>query len=663
MPRINRSAGATYWEVARAFDPSITSGIIVIPRTFATMTDPTANQPLAADFPAASLEQWRALVDKALKGADYEKRLVARTADGLRIPPLYTRADQRTEAGLPGHAPFTRGTHETVDGFGWQILTLIDGGDAATANRDLLADLEGGANGIVLQTLAPGQSGVALQSAGDAALALSGVYLDLARVELKGGLTGLATARHVMGALPALAGKAGQRQLALNLDPIGNLARFGTAGAPIAAALTEAVAFAKTVRAAEPHAQTVLVDATIAHEAGASEAQELGVLAATLVAYLRAFEAAGVTPADALAHLNVHVAADTDIFLTASKIRAARTMIARIADASGAAHAAAGVRLTAITSARMMARRDPWTNMLRTTVATAGAAFGGVDGVCVLPFSHALGASDAFARRIARNTQIVAQEESHLGRVVDPAGGAWYVEQATAELAQKGWASFQELEAEGGIVAALQSGLIQGQIAAVAEQRAKSIATGKFELTGVSAFPLLGADGITVHPRQAAPAIEGALAVRPLAPVRLGAAFEALRDAADAAKVAPQVFLASLGEIADHTARSTWVKNMLASGGIASVASDGYASAEAVASAFKASGARVAVIASSDALYASLAEATARALKAAGASHVAMAGRPGDHEAAYRAAGVERFIFAGQDAVATLTELQRVIAG
>lgn len=627
------------------------------------MTDQTAVQPLAADFPAVSSEQWRALVDKALKGADFEKRLVARTADGLRIPPLYTRADQRAEAGLPGHAPFTRGTQSTVDGFGWQILTLIDGGDAASANRDLLADLEGGANGIVLQTQAAGQSGVSIQSVADAAQVLAGVYLDLARIELKGGLAGLATARHVMEALPATAGKAGQRQLALNLDPIGTLARFGTAGAPIADALRETIAFAVTVRTAEPHAQTVLVDATIAHEAGASEAQELGVLAATLVAYLRAFEATGVAPTDALAQINVHVAADTDIFLTAAKIRAARTIVARIAEACGAGQAAASVRLTAITSARMMARRDPWTNMLRTTVATAAAAFGGGDGLCVLPFSHALGASDAFGRRIARNTQIVAQEESHLGRVVDPAGGSWYVEQATAELAQKTWSIFQELEAEGGIVAALTSGLIQGRIEAVVEQRAKGIATGKFELTGVSAFPLLGPDGITVHPRLAAPAITGAQAVRPLVPVRLSAAFEALRDAADAAKVAPCVFLASLGEIADHTARSTWVKNMLASGGIASVASDGYASAEAAVAGFKASGARVAVIASSDALYAALAEATARALKAAGATHVAMAGRPGDKESAYRAAGVDRFIFAGQDAVATLCELQKVIAG
>ena len=630
-------------------------------RTHPAMTGTTTPHPLAADFKVATPEHWRALVDKALKGADFEKRLVARSADGVRIPPLYTRADQRPEAAAPGQAPFTRGTHASAEGFGWHILTLIDHGDAASANRDLLADLEGGANGIVLLTEAPGQSGVRIGSVADAAHVLSDVYTDLASIELKGGMAAITTARHMMAALPSLAGQAGSRQIAFNLDPIGTLARFGTLRAPVTAALSEAIDLAKSIRAVEPHAQTLLVDATVAHEAGASEAQELAVLASTLVAYLRAFEACGVAPAQALPQINVHVGADTDIFLTAAKLRAARTLIARIADACGAGTAARQVRLTAITSARMMARRDPWTNMLRSTVATAAAAFGGADAICVLPFTHALGASDAFARRIARNTQIVAQEESHLGRVIDPAGGSWYVERATAELAECAWTLFQEIESAGGIVAALTSGLIQDKVATVAAARAKSIATAKFELTGVSAFPRLGPDGVTVPARTAAPAISGEPAVRPLTPIRFAAPFEALRDAADAAKVAPTVFLASLGTIADHTARSSWIKTTLASGGIGAIASDGYTSAAEVATAFKASGARVAVIASSDAMYAALAEETARALKAAGATHIAMAGRPGAHEPAYRANGVDRFLCAGQDTVATLTELQRVI--
>lgn len=625
------------------------------------MNDQTAPHPLAAGFDAASLEQWRALVDKALKGADYEKRLVTRSADGLRIPPLYTRADALPEAGVPGQAPFTRGTHTQVDGFGWQILTLIDGGTPGEANRAILADLEGGANGIVMQTAAPGQSGVSITCDGCITEALAGVDLSLASLHLKGGIDGAALARHMIAALPALGGTPRTRQIAFNLDPIGTLARHGTAGAAITAALTQTIAVARDARQAEPHARTLLVDSTIAHEAGASEAQELGVMASTLVAYLRAFEQAGVTASAALPQIGVTVAVDTDIFLSTAKLRTTRTIIARIAQACGATSAAGQVCITAVTSQRMMTRRDPWTNMLRTTAATAAAAFGGPDQILVLPFTQALGASDAFGRRIARNTQIVAQEECGLGRIIDPAGGSWYVEQVTAELAAKAWSIFQEIEAEGGIVAALTSGLIQDQIAAVAEQRAKAIATGKFELTGVSAFPKLGPDGVTITPRAVAAPLPSPQTVRPLTPIRLAAAFEALRDKADAAAVKPAVFLASLGAIADHTARSTWMKNVLASGGIACVATDGFATANDAIVAFKASGAKTAVIASSDAVYATLAESVASGLKAAGASHIALAGRPGDMEAAYKEAGVDRFIFAGQDMIATLSALQTVV--
>ena len=616
---------------------------------------------LASGFDAASLDQWRALVDKALKGGDFDKRLVARLPDGLAIKPLYTRADAGAEAAAPGFAPFTRGAHGSVDGFGWHILSLIDGGDAASANRAILADLEGGSNGILLTCAAPGQPGVPISSPSDAATLLSGVHLDFASLDLDAGLAATTIARHILDALPALDGTPGRRNLAFNLDPLGCLARYGFTGEPIAAALTRATALAKEIRATEPSARTLLINAALYHEAGASESQEAALLAATLAAYLRAFESAGVSPAQALPQLNVRLAVDTDIFLTAAKLRAARTLVARISSACGAPEAASHVRLTTITSARMMAKRDPWTNMLRVTAATSASAFGGADALCVLPYTHALGSSDAFSRRIARNTQIVAQEESHLGRVLDPAGGSWYVEQATHEIATAAWSLFQEIEAAGGLASALTSGLIQDRIAAVSAARTKAIATGRTELTGISAFPLLGPDGVTVAPRPPALALTHTPEIRPLAPIRLAAPYEQLRDAADAARTPPAVFLAALGAIPDHTARSTWVRNFLASGGISAQPTDGYTTPEDASAAFISSGARVAVIASSDAVYATHAIATARALKAAGATHIALAGRPGDSEPALKAAGIDRFLYAGQDAVQTLTQLQAVI--
>jgi methylmalonyl-CoA mutase len=400
-------------------------------------------------------------------------------------------------------------------------------------------------------------------------------------------------------------------------------------------------------------------DGVVAHVAGASEAQELACMLATLVAYLRAAEDGGIAPAQALSKINVALAADIDEFSTIAKLRAARRLIWRVADASGAGDAAANVTINCVTSYRMMAKRDPWTNILRTTIACTGAALGGADAIVVLPFTFALGKPDAFAQRVARNIQIVCQEESHLGRITDPAGGSWYVENLTEDMAKKAWEIFQDIEGRGGMFAALQSGYVQEMVAKTAEARAKDIATLRQELTGVSAFPLLGDDGVHAEPWPAPVAASGkpAIEVTPMKPHRLGEAFEALRDAADA-HGGFKIFAASMGEIVDHNVRTTWIKNYLAAGGITALISDGYKTPEDAAKAFKDSGATVACICSSDAVNATLAKPTAEALKAAGAKFVLMAGRPGEDEAALKAAGVDQFLFAGADAVATLKALQ-----
>ena len=303
--------------------------------------------------------------------------------------------------------------------------------------------------------------------------------------------------------------------------------------------------------------------------------------------------------------------------------------------------------------------------MLRTTAACAGAAFGGADAITVLPYTWALGVPDRFARRIARNTQLVLQEESSLGRVIDPAGGSWYVESLTDDLARKAWGLFQDIERRGGIVPALTSGALQADIAAVAEARLKAVATGRLELTGISVFPLLGEDGVKVAPSPGASPLPAPQYAAPLLAHRLAEPFEALRDAADAylARTGkrPRVFLANLGEIIDHGKRSTWVWNFLAAGGIDALTSDGYKDAAAAAKAFKASGADIACLCSSDAIYAREAEETAKALKAAGAKRVLMAGKPSAAEAALRAAGVDGFLFAGQNAITTLQDLHKAL--
>ncbi|MEQ1718380.1 MAG: methylmalonyl-CoA mutase family protein [Hyphomicrobium sp.] len=629
------------------------------------MTTPKPNLDLARGFAAQTYDQWRGLVDKALKGADFDKRLVARTADGLPVKPLYARKDAlvQSEGAMPGAAPFTRGTSAVREGQGWNIASMHIEQDPKSANTAILEDLAGGVNVIVLQIGGPGAA-VGLPATKDALeAALKDVLLDVCPIALVAGEQSFDAAAALQAVWTARDIPLEKRCGSFGADPLGTLARQGRLSDTLETAMARAVALTK-LALPMPRVAALAADGVCYHTAGASEAQELAIMLATLVAYLRACEKGGIAPADALPKISVALAADADQFATIAKLRAARKLVWRVADACGAGDTAARVRFACPTSYRMMTRRDPWTNILRTTIACAGAALGGADSICVLPFTFALGKPDAFARRVARNIQIVCQEESNLGRVTDPAGGSWYVEQLTDDMAKKAWDIFQDIEARGGMLVGLTTGYVQEMIAKTADARAKAIATGRTEITGVSAFPILGDDGIKAEPwpkPAALPSGKAELDVTPLQPHRLGEDFEALRDAADAAG-GFTVFLASMGEIADHNVRTTWVKNYLAAGGIDALVSDGFQSAAVAAAAFNNCGTTVACICSSNAVNATHAEITARALKAKGATWVMMAGRPGtkdgDREAALRAAGVDQFLFAGADAVATLKGLQ-----
>lgn len=632
------------------------------------MTDspsPTTTEPnlLASAFDTADRNAWRTLVDKALKGADFDKRLVAQTADGIRIEPIYARDQNAADDGVPGAAPFNRGTKPKVDGLGWQIHQLVTDTEPQAANRAILDELEAGTNGVVVQVASPGMPGVSLTSRADVVTALAGAYLDFAPIQFKAGLNDTAVAGYVLDALDSLDVKADEVCAHLNIDPIGNWARWGSnGGQAFEDALVAAISLAKDARKTAGKLRTINVDATIAHEAGASEGQELAYLAASLVAYLRAFEGAGVSANDAFAQMTFTLTTDDDIFTSLAKLRAARRMICRIADASGVDHdTIETLHITARTSERMLAKRDPWTNILRTTVACAAAAFAGTEAITVHPFTWALGQPDTFARRIARNTQIVCQEESSLGRVVDPAGGSWYVENLTKDLAETAWGKFQDIEGQGGIAAALKSGHIQDDIAKICTARDIAIAKRRHALTGVSEFPILGDDGVTVTPWPAVDSPTTEPVIAPLTPHRLAERFEALRDEAERiakrSGAPPRIFLANIGRIVDHNARSTWVKNLLAAGGIEALTNDGFENGTEAAKAFQESGTRAACICSSDALYDEHAADTAKTLKALGANLVLVAGKPGDKEDALTAAGVDYFLYDGLDVAQTLDSL------
>ncbi|MFI5748644.1 methylmalonyl-CoA mutase small subunit [Streptomyces sp. NPDC051644] len=604
---------------------------------------------LAAEFPHPAHEQWQSLVEGVLRksgkdvaGSAAEEALSTTVEDGLITRPLYTSRDSAPDAGYPGFAPFTRGGKaEGNAAGGWDVRQRHTLSDPARLNEAVLADLE---NGVTSLWLTVGSTGGVPVSA--LARALDGVYLDLAPVALDAGSEFDAAATELLRLYTERGVGAQTARGNLGADPLGQAARSGAEPG-----LTTAVHWAQRCAREYPGLRALTIDALPYHEAGGSAAEELGASLATGVAYLRALTEAGLPVEEACAQLEFRYAATADQFLTIAKLRAARRLWARVAEVCGAADAGAQHQ-HAVTSSVMMTRRDPWVNMLRTTLACLGAGVGGADSVTVLPFDHALGLPDAFARRIARNTSTILLEESHLARVIDPAGGSWYVERLTAELADAAWAFFQEIERSGGQAAALRSGMIGERLAATWAARSKDLARRKEPVTGVSEFPHLAERPVA---REAAPAEVSATASGGLPRVRRDEAFEALRARSDAHLAAtgqrPRVFLAALGPAAAHTARASFASNLFQAGGIEPVHDPVSVDAATAADAFRAGGATVACLCSSDTLYAEQAGAVAEALGSAGAQWVFLAGRPGEY------AGVDEYVFAGSDVVAVLSSL------
>jgi methylmalonyl-CoA mutase len=358
------------------------------------------------------------------------------------------------------------------------------------------------------------------------------------------------------------------------------------------------------------------------------------------------------------------LSADADQFLTLAKFRALRLLWARIEEACGLTPKP--LFIAADTSWRMLTQRDPYVNMLRATIATFSAGLGGADAITVLPHTLALGLPDPFARRVARNTQLVLLEESNLAKVSDPAAGSGGIEALTQQLCEATWALFQETERAGGVFASLEQNLIQRRVAATRAVREQHIAKRKEVLTGATEFPNLHevpANVLQAKPVVLAPYGEARLKFDAMPSMRLAEPFEALRDRSDRILAdrgaRPKIFLANLGTPADFTARASFAKSLFETGGIEAIDTDGFTDPAAVVGAFRASGAALVCLCSSDKIYGAQAAATASALQAAGAKHIYLAGRPGEQEAKLRAAGVSDFVFAGGDSLTLLQEAYR----
>lgn len=614
---------------------------------------------LADGFEPVSLEQW---IEAATKG-DENVPLMTSLENGVEAKWLYTPEDAIAPdpAGLPGLAPFTRGTRA---GRHWQIRQEQTNPDRARANAEILTDLNGGVTEVTLKLdraaregLAPGSTdfeaargidGIAISNLDHLSQVLEGVYLDMAGVALEAGASAPAAAallaahwrENGISPVSALG--------SFRYDPLANLARTGSLPASPESALEEAGGLAAATSSDWPGVRSLAVDTGVYVEAGATASWELGIAIATGVEYLRAAVALGLTPAAAATQIEFTLTVGPDQFLEMAKFRAIRRLWARVLEESGVDEGDRHSITYGRTTDRMITAVDPWVNMLRVTTAAFAAGTAGADGVTVTPFDEKIGQPGDLGRRIARNTQIILQDESSLGRIADPLAGSWYGEELTDELAKAGWERFRDIEREGGALAALRSGLIATTLAGLADEREDDFIHRRRVMTGINEFPLLGDDGTSPEEadRAAVTADASRLAERPAlngldeltsaspterlaAATRLASAgarideldaavagetfslpalnlrpdaapFEKLRNAAREHETAggdrPQIYLASMGSIASHVNYANWAKSFFEVAGVETVPSGALEGNADLAQTFKDGGFEVAAI-------------------------------------------------------------------
>jgi methylmalonyl-CoA mutase len=689
---------------------------------------------LLSTFPEVSYAAWRAEVERALSGANLDKRLVTRTLEGIDVQPLYSADDwasAQDAAGFGGAPPYRRGPEPLGrHGERWDMRPRYDNPDPAALEREIEGDLARGARSLWLcfdgqaragrsvpeAPRAQGERGVPCLTAAQLGELLAQVPLERMTVSLDAGGNGLSVAACFAAVLRARGLRPDQVQAWLNLDPLGALAKDGELPHTLEGSREQLVALARDCAEHAPRWRSVTVSVVPHHDAGADAAHELAYALSTGVAYLRWLVDGGLSVEQACAQLAFSVAVGSDFFMEIAKLRALRQCWSSVVAASGGGSEAQRSVIHATTSLRTKTVRDPWVNLLRETTEVFAAAVGGADAITSGGFDRLCGVSDGFARRIAGNTHVILDQEAHVTRVADAAGGAWYVETLTDQLAQRAWQLFQTLETEGGMVQALVSGRVGEQIAEVANARDALIAKRKQALTGVSEFANIGeqpvvraepdwpriaaarrgaleaaskdaaavasllqrvradgpglvaaarevaAAGATLGQLGTALASLGVPALATALPLRRHAEpFERLRDTCDARErqsgKRPSVFLCNLGPIAEHKARAQFASGFFAAGGLTVLDNDGFETPEAAAEGYARSGAELCVLCGTDDAYVQWVERLLPLLRGGASKRVVLAGRGGEHESRYRAAGITDFIFVGCDVVATLTDL------
>jgi methylmalonyl-CoA mutase len=697
---------------------------------------------LGSDFPKIDHATWHKQVEAELKGAPFDKRMISRSYEGIELQALYTEETFPTAgdpSGLPGYQPFVRGAEPLGNVLaGWDVRQEHAHPDPAVANAHILEDLNGGVTSIDVRLDAAsmqgldvddrraanlaGRDGISVSSVADIERLAQGVKLDIAGFYFDPGGAFLPVASLYVAAAKQSGVAPNEMRGGFNADPLKVLARDGGLPVPLDIALQQMADLAAWTAKNAPRMTSVEVSSTPYHNAGASAIADVAFTVATGLDYLRVLTAAGLDLETAAPQITFSMALGCRFYLAIAKMRAARKLWADVVEASGGGAEAQKMRLRVSTGRRVLTTRNQSLNILRNTVACYAGAVGGADTITTTPFDTPTGLPSEASRRNARNTQLILAEECHLAQVVDPAGGSWYIEWYTNEIAERAWSMLQKIEAQGGMIKAVTNGWVAQQITPTETAREKDIAVRKVAVTGVSEHPTLteyrteqeapnhrqlaitaaqrlsnwrrqhrrpaeldalagievGGGQLTAAainaatagatlgqiaeklvPTDAEPTVMAPLTVHPY-----DAAFEDLRSAADAFTSVhghpPRVYLAGIGTIAEQVARKNYARNFFEAGGFEVVSREAKYDAAEAAAGFAVGGAGIAVICSTDKQYATAVAELAPKLKAAGARSVILAGHPGQSEAAYRAAGVDRFIYMRCDVLDTLWSLLRV---
>jgi len=668
---------------------------------------------LTGDFPPATYQDWKKEAESSLKGASFEKKLISTTYEDIDLQPIYTRLDLEALPGLdagPGFFPYTRGTQAAGHTpAGWEICQQIDALLPVDFNRELQAALSQGQNSINLvfnQTARSG--GVSIADLKDFSTALQGIDPVTYPLHIDAGLFGLEAFMmlHARCSTPGI--EIFDIKGSIGGDLIGDWAVSGKLPIDLESVYNRQALLTRAATLLSPRIKTVAISGLPFHQAGADAVSELALCLAGTVAAIDRLADRGLCLEDVARGLRLSLAIGPFFFMEIAKLRAARLLWARTIEAYGGKPETGKITIHAITSGFNQTRYDPYVNMLRATTEAFAAVVGGADSLQVLPFDHLAGQVNPFSRHIARNTQLILREESHLQKLIDPAGGAYYVEKLTAEVAQKAWAAFQDIERQGGLIGALEKGYVQDLIAGKAGQRQADLARRKTILVGTNAYaqvgekPLTGktadrpqsmprpagnpagayatwltdvgkmagmpiGDGIQAGSRalQAGASLEElfnavtprtgqAPNIKPLHLHRLADPYETLRDRVEAGREKagsrPRVFLLTMGPLSQHKARADFSQGFFSIGGFEVIYPEGFLTlAEAVVAA-SASGAQVKVICSTDDSYREIVAPLTRALKdKSPASLVVLAGNPGKQAEVFRQAGIDEFIYLGAD--------------